>query len=187
MKTMRYKIAGAFLLLGLLAVTSEANSQEAKLTRQELKEVRKAQLAANYQILDSLLNKRMFVLEAEYLANKYGDKIVVTPNLNFIKLDKQTGILQTGTPYGAGFNGVGGVTAEGTLGKWQVIKDPKRMNYTVRFNLLTNIGNYDVLMIVSADANARATISGLGPGKLTWEGRLETIANSRVFKGRNTL
>jgi hypothetical protein len=42
-------------------------------------------------------------------------------------------------------------------------------------------------MTVSADNNAIATITGLGPGRLTWEGCLVTINNSRVFKGKNTL
>lgn len=187
MKTIRYKTAGIFCILGLLAFSLSGFSQGTKLTRQEMKEVRKAQLAENFRILDSLLNAKSFVLEADYLSNKYGDRIVVTSNLNFIKLDKETGILQTGSNTGFGYNGVGGVTAEGRLGSWKVFKDPKRMNYTVQFSLLTNIGNYDVSMLVSADAGARATITGLGPGKLTWEGHLETVGNSRVFKGRNII
>jgi hypothetical protein len=41
-------------------------------------------------------------------------------------------------------------------------------------------------MTVMANASARATISGLGPGKLTWDGHLETIENSRIFKGQDT-
>ncbi|NLJ43247.1 MAG: DUF4251 domain-containing protein [Bacteroidales bacterium] len=187
MKTITFKTAGIFCIMGLLALSLRGFSQETKLTRQEMREVRKAQLAENFRILDSLLNAKSFVLEADFLANKYGDRIVVTPNLNFIKLDKQTGILQTGSNSGFGYNGVGGVTAEGTVGGWRVFKDKKRMNYTVQFSLLTNIGNYDVSMLVSADASARATITGLGPGKLTWEGHLETVGNSRVFKGRNTI
>jgi len=187
MKTIKYKTAGIFCILGLLASSLSGYSQEAKLTRQEMKEIRKAQLAENFRILDSLLNAKKFVLEADFLANRYGDRIIVTPNLNFIKLDNQNGILQTGSNFGFGYNGVGGVTAEGKVGKWRILKDTKRMIYTVQFSLLTNIGNYDVSMLVSADARARATITGLGPGKLTWEGHLETIGNSRVFKGRNII
>lgn len=187
MKTMKYKTVTLFLILGLVSVSLNSYSQERKLSRQEKKEVRKAQMTANYYILDSLLNARTFVLEADFLQNRYGDRIIVTPNLNFIKLDKSTGVLQTGTNTSIGFNGVGGVTAEGSIGRWKIYKDEKRLSYRLQFSLLTNLGTYDVSMVVGADARARATITGLGPGKLTWEGFLVTIENSRVYKGRNTI
>ena len=184
---MKLKTVSLFWILGLFCISLNINSQERKLTRQELKEVKKAQLEANFWALDSLLNAKSFVLEADFLQNQYGDRIIVTPTLNFIKLNETNGILQTGSNWRMGSNNVGGVTAEGAIGKYEVYKDPKKMTFTLQFSLLTNIGHYDVFMIVMSDASARATISGLGPGKLTWDGHLETIENSRVFKGQNSL
>ncbi|MFN8239747.1 MAG: hypothetical protein U0X39_03240 [Bacteroidales bacterium] len=55
------------------------------------------------------------------------------------------------------------------------------------FNVTTQIGHYDILMLVSAGNKATATITGLTPGSLTWEGHLETVSRSNVFKGRNTI
>jgi hypothetical protein len=187
MKTINFKTVSLFWIMGLFCISLNTNSQEHKLTRQELKEVRKAQLEANFRALDSLLNAKSFVLEADFLQNQYGDRIIVTPTLNFIKLNANNGILQTGSNWSMGSNNVGGVTAEGAIGKYEVYKDQKRMNFTLQFSLLTTLGHYDVLMTVMADASARATITGLGLGKLTWEGHLETIENSRVFKGQNTI
>jgi hypothetical protein len=187
MKTINFKTVSLFWIMGLFCISLNTNSQEHKLTRQELKEVRKAQLEANFRALDSLLNAKSFVLEADFLQNQYGDRIIVTPTLNFIKLNANNGILQTGSNWSMGSNNVGGVTAEGAIGKYEVYKDQKRMNFTLQFSLLTTLGHYDVLMTVMADASARATITGLGRGKLTWEGHLETIENSRVFKGQNTI
>jgi hypothetical protein len=187
MKTMKFKTVSLFWIFGLLCISLNSNSQERKLSRQELKEVRKAQLEANFWAIDSLLNAKSFVLEADYLQNQYGDRVVVTPTLNFIKLNETNGILQTGSNWRMGTNYVGGVTAEGPIGKYQVYKDPKKMSFTLQFSLLTSIGHYDVTMTVMANASARATISGLGPGKLTWDGHLETIENSRVFKGQDTI
>jgi hypothetical protein len=186
MKTMKFKMVSLFWILGLLCISLNSNSQERKLSRQELKEVKKAQLQANFRALDSLLNAKSFVLEADFLQNQYGDMVNVTPMLNFIKVNETNGILQTGSNSGIGYNNVGGVTAEGAIGKYEVYKDPKRMNFTLQFSLLTNIGHFDVIMTVMANASARATISGLGPGKLTWDGHLETIENSRIFKGQDT-
>jgi hypothetical protein len=124
---------------------------------------------------------------ADFLQNYYGERVNVVPSLNFIKVSGSTGILQTGSNNSMGYNGVGGVTAEGTIGKWEVQKNMRNLTHTLHFNLMTNIGIYDVFMDVSVNNNATATITGLGPGKLTWEGHLETLDNSRVFKGQNTI
>jgi hypothetical protein len=126
------------------------------------------------------------VLEADLLRNQNGDNVSVTPALNFIKVDKTSGILQTGSNFALGYNGVGGVTAEGILGRWDVSRNPKKLSFIIQFSLLTNIGNYDVLMTVTAANQATATITGSGAGKLIWQGHLRALNNSRVFKGQNS-
>jgi hypothetical protein len=187
MKTVKFNMVSLLWILGLLCISLNSSSQERTLTRQELKEVKKARLEANFWAIDSLLNAKSFVLEADFLQNRYGDRTIVTPTLNFIKLNESEGILQTGSNVSFGYNGVGGVTAEGQIGKYEVHKDPKNLTFTLQFSLLTNIGHYDVIMNVRADASARATITGLGRGNLTWDGHLESIENSRVFKGQDTI
>ena len=187
MKTMKLTTVNLFLVFGFILISLNSNSQDVKLSRQERKEVRNAQMALNFHILDSLLNAKSFVLEADYLQNGYGFRIPVISSLNFIKVDSTYGVLQTGSAFMLGYNGVGGVTAAGKIGKWEISKDPKNLSYVVHFNLLTNIGYYDVLMNVSSDNRASATISGLGRGTLTWQGHLETISNSGVYKGQDTI
>jgi len=172
-----------FLVTALISISVLVNAQDIKLNRQERKEVEKADLAWNFYVLDSLFNTKSFVLEADYLQDKYGFRVPVPQNLNFIKVNDARGIIQTGNSFSMGSNGVGGVTAEGSLRYWKINKNDKRMSYTVRFNLATNIGFFDVFLSVNAANNAQATISGLGPGKLTWVGHIVTVDNSRVFKG----
>lgn len=186
MKTIIVKTASLFLLSGFFLTFQNINAQEKKLSRQELKEARKAQMVANYHVLDTLLNKRTFVLEADYLQNSYGQRLPVVSSLNFIQVDGSTGILQTGANSGIGYNGVGGVTAEGTVGTWELSKDAANLSYSLHFTMLTNLGNYDIWMNVSSDAHASATITGLTPGRLTWDGHLSTVYNSRVFKGQTS-
>lgn len=187
MKTFKLNLVSLFTILGIFSISLNSFSQERKLSRNEIKEARRAELKANFTILDSLLNSKTFVLKADYLQNSYGDRIMVLPTLNFVKVNKTGGILQTGSDYGIGYNNVGGVTAEGSIGNWKIYKDPKRLSYRLQFSLLTQIGNYDISLFVTADNYATATISGLTPGRLTWEGHLETIGNSGVFKGTNTI
>jgi hypothetical protein len=188
MKTIKMNIVSLFWIAGLSWISLNGASQDIKLSRQERKEAEKAQMTANFYILDSLMNARSFVLEADNLQNQYGDRAFVASNINFIRVDKSVGVLQTGSDWGGrGYNGVGGVTAEGNIGTWKVDRDVKRLTYRGQFSLLTNIGHYDVFMVVSADGHASATISGMSRGKLTWDGHLETVNNSRVFKGQNTI
>jgi len=184
---MKFKSVSLFWILGLLFISLNSYSQQGRLSRQELKEVRKAQRAADFYALDSLLNARSFVLEADFLQNKIGDRINVVPTLNFIKVDESKGILQTGSNSRMGYNGVGGVTAEGSIGKWVVYKDEKHLNFRLQFSLFTNIGYYDIFMTISSDGRAQATISGLTSGKLTWDGHLERVDNARIYKGQNSI
>ena len=187
MKTIKLNMAGLFLVLGLLLISSYSNAQDLKLTRKERKEVRKAQMNANFHILDSLLNARSFVLEADFLQDKYGMRVPVISNVNFIRVDQFKSVLQTGTGTGFGYNGVGGVTAEGKINSWNIHKNAKELSYTLRVTVMTQIGTYDVLMTVNSENNASAIVTGLWPGKLTWVGHLYTLNNSRVFKGQNTI
>jgi DNA polymerase III alpha subunit (gram-positive type) len=51
---------------------------------------------------------------------------------------------------------------------------------------MTNVGIYDVIMDISANTNASATISGLSHGRLTWYGRFQNLYRSNVYKGQET-
>jgi hypothetical protein len=172
---------------GFLLVGVNGFSQDAKRTRMERKEERKAALLANFNAIDTVLNDKVFVLEADFLINTYGERFHVPSTINFIRVDSTKAVLQTGSDFRFGYNGVGGVTAEGSIGAWKMNKNFKNMSYTVQFNVLTQIGNYDVILTVTADNHAMATISGLSMGRLTWEGYLVAPYNSRIFKGQNTI
>ena len=148
---------------------------------------RKAQRYATFQSIDTLLNFRTYVLEASYLKNKYGSMIAVTSNINFIRVAGYNGVLQTGSDSWVGSNNLGGVTAEGSISNYKINKDMKNLAFTVTFNLLTNLGTFDILMNISSDNNASATISGSTSGRLTWTGRLVPLNKSRAFKGQNTI
>jgi hypothetical protein len=187
MKTVKKISASLILILGFICISLNVNAQDKKLSRQELKEVRKAQMQANFIILYSLLNAKSFVLEADYLIDRYGYRVPVISNVNFVRVSESKGVLQTGSGTTIGYNGVGGVTAEGNVNGWKIFKDFKHLSYSLQFNLVTNIGIYDISMNVSSDNHATATITGLGPGRLSWEGHLETPGNSRVYKGTDTM
>ena len=187
MNKMKTYLAGLLLMIGLFGIVFSSRSQDAKPDKQAKKEAKKAQMAANFHVLDSLLSFRNFVLEADFLQDKYGSRISVSSNLNFVRVDGPKSVLQTGSDMRMGSNGVGGVTAEGTIGNYKISRNTKNMTISVTFNVLTQIGAFDIFLTVTSDNNATATISGTTSGRLTWDGHISTLDNSRVFKGQNTI
>jgi hypothetical protein len=171
------------LFAALFSLTGLVSAQDRKEARLEKSELRKSALMRNYDIIDSLFTNKSFVLEANYLANEYGDRIVVSPTINFIKVTDARGVLQTGVLSSLGYNGVGGVTTSGDVGGWKVIANPKNLSHYLHFSLQTTLGMYDISLTVTADNHATATLTGLTPGKLIFQGYLETPGNSRVYKG----
>lgn len=179
----------SFILLaaGLLSLSFNGFSQDNnKLSRKEKKEAKKAEEYAFFRYVDTLLMHKSFVLEADYVENQYGQRVNVTPLLNFIRVDSLKAVLQTGSSRYLGYNGVGGVTAEGLLNKWEVSTNNKNLSHDVRFSVNTNIGFYDVMLNITTDNYARATITGLTPGRLIYTGRLRSLYDSRVYKGQNS-
>jgi len=186
MKTHKLSMGFLFLSAIFLGISNNINSQDFKISRQEQKEAKKAARYANFQILDTLLARKNFVLEAEYLENQYGHRVNATPILNFIRVDSTSVVLQTGENSSSmGLNGVGGVTAEGKVHNWRINKNYKNLSFFLRFGVITDIGVFDVSMSVNADNNVQATISGLTPGKLIYIGHLVSLNNSAVYKGHN--
>jgi hypothetical protein len=184
MKKLALHRVGMVLTIGLCLISTNSYGSGSRQTKKERKEARRAELLVNFQILDSLLENKSFVITADYLENGYGDRVVVPNLLNFIKVDSENAVLQTGSNYSIGYNGLGGSTAEGTIDRWQVTRNFKSLSYYVSFTVVTDIGIYDVFLDLSADTYARATITGLSMGKLIYGGHLETIGNAGIFKGQ---
>ncbi len=190
MKRISENIGNLFLLSVLLLISATAYSQDnrdRKLSREERKELRHAEMAANFNFINDLLASKRFVVEADYLENKYGNKVPVSPMINFIMMNASEGVLQTGSNFRVGYNGVGGVTAEGTIGDFEFSSNMKSLSYTVKFDILTNLGSYDIIMNVYSDFRVRATISGVTSSKLIYTGKLEPLAKSKVHKGMKTI
>jgi hypothetical protein len=187
MKNLKVYMACLLLLTGLFAVSVTGYSQDNKPDKKSRKEAKRAEAENNFRVLDSLLYTGRYVLEANYLQNKYGSRVYVTSTLNFIRVELPDGVLQTGSDTRQGYNGVGGVTAEGTVSNYRIERDVKNLSCTVTFNLVTSLGSFNIIMTVSSSNNATATISGTTSGRLTWDGHLVTLNKSRVFKGMNTI
>ena len=183
MKKLNSITVNLLLAISFCLISFNGQSQEVRLNKEQKRDVRNAELGFNYRIIDSLLFNRSFVLKADYLENQYGDREYVPPTLNFIRVDSSHAVIQTGANTNLGYNGVGGVTAEGRILNYKLASNAKSLRFNLRFSVITNIGTYDVSMDISSDNNVRATISGLTRDKLIYNGHLEDGTGSRVYKG----
>jgi hypothetical protein len=187
MKVSIFKIENLVMGFGLLLISLAGNSQDIKLSKEEKKAAKRDKDYYNYQVVDSMVENRSFVLEADYLEDRYGIRQPVSSLLNFIRVESSDAVLQTGSNWYEGSNAVGGVTAEGSIQGLKITKNTKNLSFFLRFTVMTNIGIYDVAMTINSDKNARAEISGLGPGKLIYNGHILNPWESKAYKGRNTI
>ncbi len=182
-----------FLLIMVLSAGYTAYSQEdgtvdpklkRKLTKEEKAIIKEAEERAMAQMVDSLIKERRFVLEAEYLSNQYGNRIVVNSLINFIIVDSNNIVIQIASTTGVGgYNGLGGITTRGRITSYEITKTGKaRNNYAIRLMASTVIGTFDIFFNISPNSNTNATISGNSPGRLNYYGSIKPIEVSKVFK-----
>jgi hypothetical protein len=195
-KTMPHIIRYLFLSVLALSLTVFSNAQEEEKASKETikeqkqwekekkkleKEMEKDRLA---ELSRLMIEYHRFVLEADFLSNKNGYRIPVSPIINFIRIDSAECTLQVGSAFSVGYNGVGGSTAVGRVIKYEYEKTGKKGdNYQVNMTLMTNVGTYDVFMNVSRDGFADANIRGNWSGQLNYHGKLIPVSLSKVFRG----
>ncbi len=171
-------------------------SQEEILSKKEqrslAKEERKARRAAEEEQMKNmtrfLLEQKRFVMEAEYISDSRGVRRPVNSTLNFIIVDSTEGTIQLSTLSGPGYNGVGGITVEGTITKAELdtIRSKSGTSYNFKVIMLTSMGTFDIFFMISPMGYADATIQGTTRGMLRYNGSLVPIGKSRTYKGTSS-
>jgi len=152
---------------------------------QKRKEKRKAELEKNFELTKQMLENKDFVLESNFLQDRYGNRVPVVSMLNFVAVDSTQAIIQIGSNARIGPNGVGGVTAKGEISKWELSENAKNKTFTLRFNVMTPIGIYDLFLDIGASGQSSALLTGLSAGRLTFDGVLVPHEKSSVYVGRS--
>lgn len=146
--------------------------------RQAAEESRRNQVA-------QLIQDQRFVLRADYLSNNRGTRQTVSSMLNFIVIDSASATIQLGNDYGIGSNGLGGITIDGRISKFEVSKKTTKRgtNYNIQIFMKSAIGNYDVNFWISPSGHTDATIRGIYSGSLTYSGQIISISEAKIYKG----
>lgn len=127
-----------------------------------------------------------FTLEADEVVFKYGERAYVTPSTNFVSLKDGNAVIQTSfnIPV-AGPNGMGGITVNGSMSKYNV-KTDKRGNVQVSFYVMGTVANCQVNILLYSGSN-KATIDlfpTFSSNNLTLEGVILPNEKSFVVQGR---
>lgn len=192
MKKLLFSLLILFTAMGAYSQATEQqneqqNSKEMKKVAKEERKIKAEEERTRLsKITNLMLTYERFVLEADYVGNQTGDRVPVTSNLNFIRVDSNKVTMQLGSFQGIGINGVGGVTVDGRITNYKLHKmDSKKGNvsYYVSMTIISSAGNYDINMSVGETGRADATISGTVSGQLKYYGNLVPLSLSRVYKG----
>jgi hypothetical protein len=169
------------LALSTSLIFAQRANQDSVLTK---KEKRKAELERQYQLTKDMLENKSFVLESYFLQNRYGYRFPVNSSINFVKVEpKGEAVIQIGSNWRVGFNGVGGVTAKGKITNWEVKENPKNKTFNVNMFVTTSIGMYDLNFSIQPDGQATVRLSGMRGENLTFDGELVSTDNSIIYEG----
>jgi len=185
----KYLFLFGMSLAVLSAFAQEENSVDIettkKLTREQKAEQKKLEAEETAKLVDKMVADKKFVLEANAVSNQYGERIVVSSTINFIAVDSNRITIQLAAMSGiGGYNGMGGITADGTITQFKISRLGKNSNnYSIQLLAMTTIGSYDIFFSISANSNADARIGGNWGGKLNYHGYLVPLKKSKIFKG----
>ncbi len=185
MKTLAIIILGMFFYTGISAQESGTQSGESSTRKIDMIKQHEAILAQQFNETKAIISNKSFVIQADYLSNQYGYRNFVNSDLNFIMVDSTEAVIQTGRNAGIGYNGVGGITTDGNITSWKVITNEKNKTLNVEMSVFSIIGYFNVMMYVSSDGSATATLTGNYAGSLTFSGKLVPLSESYAYKGRS--
>ena len=193
---MSMKINIIVILLYVCAViptyAQTANPDTKNLTKEERKALKKAKKEEEKRKLEEDLVKfeqyaemRAWVIEAHTVYDKQGLSFQMDPTINFVGINNEETTVQLSFNGIAGWNGVGGVTLDGKISKYEYSRDKNTVSIKMS-TMGASLGNVDIFLSISGRDNARATVSGNWGERITFQGRFVSLAESRVYKGSTT-
>jgi len=185
MKSLIFALVLLIFGTGLFAQENTKKNEGDKTTKQNQKKEKEALKLQQFNETKALLDSRQFVLEADYLIDREGQRTPADQSLNFIMVDSTQAMLQNGKTAGMGANGVGGVSLTGNITSWKVESNEKKKSFSVQMNVLTDNGFLTVFINIFPGHNTKATISGNQWLEMyDYEGRLVPLEESGAYKGR---
>lgn len=158
----------------------EAKKQE----KAEKKAVKKEEAKKNNERLLALVETKAFVLEANILYDKRGQSFQLNSTTNFVGFDGKNSTIQLAFNGLVGWNGIGGVTMDGEIVKMEVKENKKGLGFTINATVRQNRGGAVTMFFrVSSDGSARVDMSGSFGERLSFQGYIVSLEDTRIYKG----
>lgn len=180
------------MLMAVMLVMTTAMAQEEKTVEKlEGKELRKQKKKDRMELFElqkqegsSLINDRDFVLQAERISGKNTIPLNVSNQINFIRIDGDDLIVQYGLNAGVGRNGLGGVTYEGKIKRYDTkdLGEGKAYNTRIQFFTPYLNGMATINITVRGD-KARASVWSNGQ-VLNFEGFYASNETSSIAQSQ---
>lgn len=170
-------------LLMLLSVNSSF-SQDNKSAKQEKKALKNQENQEKLEALYKIVESRKFIVEANSVSNNEGETFTVSPSINYFYVDSLNSTIQLSFEGLIGWNGIGGITADGSIDKYDLSPLKQGKPITLTGMIIGRAGgNTQFVMYVNSEGMATVSITGNWGNTINFQGRLLTLAESKVFKG----
>ena len=171
---------------GVAQVNQSTKKEQRKLEKQKKQKQRQKRNLASREFYSKLIQSKQWVFQATGLYGPYGQYYSVSPTLNFVAVHNNKIIVQFGFEGVIGWNGVGGVTAEGFLSDFKFNPGKnKNQAMTVSAHIQPKYGGGSpyFTMYINNDGSAQISVTLINGGVLQMNGQVYTPAQSSVYKG----
>lgn len=177
----------AFCLCILLTGINESIGQESKkLSKKERKELKKQQQLEQKKAIIELLYSKKWVIEAHTVFDRYSQSYQLNPSINFVGINDDEGALQLGFNGLIGWNGVGGVTVDGKITKYEIKEGNEKSNPTLNLRFQgRGVGSATINVTVNSSGQATARVNGDFGERITFSGIIKSLEESIVYKGQS--
>lgn len=176
----------SMMMLALWVAMGHMSAQEAReLTREEKKALQERLDSLLYVDAETAIENKAFTLEADQVVFKYGQTAFVSSNTNFVAVNGEDAAVQVAFNIPAsGLNGLGGVTVDGTISRYETRKDKKGDLFISMDVMGTGISARVDISMRRGSNRASVTISpNFNSNRLTLNGVVLPKERSSVFKG----
>ena len=167
-------------------ITTLLAQEEKKLTKKERKELKKQQQREQAKAILDLLYSKQWVIEAHTVFDRYNQSYQLNPTINFVGVKEDEGALQLGFDGLIGWNGVGGITVDGKITKYELKEGKEKTGPSLTMHF-SGRGMASAIISVSVTTSGQATarVNGAFGDRITFAGQLRSLDESVVYKGQS--
>jgi hypothetical protein len=187
-----YLFIALFFCINFIGYSQTDNPDTKNLTKEEKKAMRKAKKEEDkrkrkeaLKDFEEYAKMKEWVVEAHLVFDKQGQSYQMNPSINFVSVIQDQTTIQLSFNGIMGWNGVGGITLEGKISKYELSSDGKSVNITMTA-MGSGLGIVDLFVSVTGDGNGRVSVSGNWGDRITFQGKFVSLEESSVFKGTTT-